>query len=87
MKSEEGKLFIEFVEIRNYSIRFLYYFIVFFNIFRDIFNQQLKIIKIAGNKYRAFKEFKDSYLFSQRFYDVANIDNEIIDFRNIDFEF
>jgi hypothetical protein len=64
VRSEEGKLFMRFVKVRNYNIKFLYYLIVFFNIFRDIFDQQLKIIKIAGNKYRAFEKFENSYLFS-----------------------
>jgi hypothetical protein len=63
MRSEEGKLFMEFVEIRNYNIRSLYYFIVFLNIFRDVFDQQLKIMKIAENEYRAFKKSENSYLF------------------------
>jgi hypothetical protein len=87
VRSEESKLFIEFIKIRNYNIRFLYYFIVFLNIFRDIFNQQLKIIKIAENKYRAFKRSENLYLFLQRSHDIVNIDSKIINLKDIDFEF
>jgi hypothetical protein len=63
MRSEEDKLFMEFIEVRNYNIKSFYYFIVLFNIFRDIFDQQLKVMRIAENKYRAFKKFENSYLF------------------------
>jgi hypothetical protein len=87
VRSEEGKLFIEFIEVRNYNIRFYYCFIVFLNIFRDIFDQQLKIIKIAENEYRAFEESENSYLFPQQSYGVVNVGNETIDLRDIDFEF
>jgi hypothetical protein len=87
MRSKKGKLFMEFIEIRNYNIKSFYYFIVFLNIFRNIFDQQLKIIRIAENEYRAFEKSENSYLFLQRFHDIANIDNEIINLRDIDFEF
>jgi hypothetical protein len=84
---KESKLFMGLVEVRNYSIRSLYYLIVFLNIFRDIFDQQLKIIKIAENKYRAFEGSENSYLFPQRPHDIVNVGSETVDLRNIDFEF
>jgi hypothetical protein len=87
VRSEEGKLFMGFVEVRNYSIRSLYCLIVLLNIFRDIFDQQLKVMRIAGNEYRTFERFEDSYLFPQRLHGVASVDSETVDLRDVDFEF